>query len=159
MGAVKKSWKKRWFCLLDNEIVYFKQQHDEKSVGSIKLAGNVGVVVMEDATVGRPHAFSVNPPGSDTRNYVFCAEDAMARASWVTALHDAMINLRANATLLSTQEKIASVVQLPDSSRLPASPSSPVDKKDPRNTRAASANAVMLGRQRSPHTPHDSTVL
>uniref|UniRef100_A0A7S4JTT0 PH domain-containing protein n=1 Tax=Paramoeba aestuarina TaxID=180227 RepID=A0A7S4JTT0_9EUKA len=90
MGEVRKTWKKRWFQLeTTGYLCYYKDASyvTGKPLGSIIVEG-CQIEPQSAAVIGRPFAFSINPPVSGERIYNIFADSNRDLQEWVDALRD-----------------------------------------------------------------------
>jgi len=96
LGATVKTWKKRYFVLLDEKLFYFKSRDDKKPVGMIKFNRNwvVNKEPTKEPTKDQPSQpqfmFSMIP-GDGGRLYYFAAPDNYDRGGWMNALKGQII--------------------------------------------------------------------
>eukprot|EP00003_Mantamonas_plastica_P018863 TRINITY_DN3077_c0_g1_i11.p1 TRINITY_DN3077_c0_g1~~TRINITY_DN3077_c0_g1_i11.p1 ORF type:complete len:330 (-),score=128.38 TRINITY_DN3077_c0_g1_i11:348-1337(-) len=88
-GAIVKSWKKRWFVLDGNQLIYYKDESDFQLArvpkGFVWLHG----ATIEDASeeFGKTHCMKLMTAESD-KPFVFRASNDVEMKSWMEALGD-----------------------------------------------------------------------
>jgi hypothetical protein len=83
-GAVRKSWRTRYFVLQRNMLFYFRFNDDEEPLGAIPLKG--ATVAWSTIEKGRrPNLFSVESP-TVKRTYFIQAESREEAESWMSSI-------------------------------------------------------------------------
>ena len=85
VGGSVKTWKNRYFRLYNDSLDYYETDSSSTPKGSITLAGSQLTVYSADIFPQYPFAFGLTPLSSP-RHYVFSAESAEARLTWLRAL-------------------------------------------------------------------------
>jgi len=82
-GIHNPTWKKRWFALTPNGILfYFAGHKDDKPKGQIEITSKT-VVRKIDSTIPRPNCLQLITP---SRVYYIAADDAVSLDTWVEVL-------------------------------------------------------------------------
>eukprot|EP01104_Vermistella_antarctica_P011392 TRINITY_DN3174_c0_g1_i2.p1 TRINITY_DN3174_c0_g1~~TRINITY_DN3174_c0_g1_i2.p1 ORF type:complete len:1492 (-),score=397.22 TRINITY_DN3174_c0_g1_i2:2283-6758(-) len=97
-GMQVKSWKRRWFRLRGNLLLYYKTPEWPEPAGVIPLEG-CSVIISED-TLKRTHCFQIN---TRFRTYFLVARDQFEMAGWMEAVKQG--SKGASTESLSTGEK------------------------------------------------------
>lgn len=85
VGGSVKTWKKRYFRLYADSICYYEGEGASAAKGSITLAGAQLTVYSADIFPQYPFSFGLTPLSSP-RHYVFAADSADARLTWLRTL-------------------------------------------------------------------------
>ena len=85
VGGSVKTWKNRYFRLYNDSLNYYENDGTVTQKGSITLAGAQLTVYSADIFPQYPFAFGLTPLSSP-RHYVFSAESADVRLTWLRAL-------------------------------------------------------------------------
>ena len=86
-GSWNSTFRKRWFCLKNNILYYFKDEKSQTPIGVIILDGYTVEEAMESDV--NSYSFLITFPGSSTRNYVFAAESLKTMNEWISAIRRA----------------------------------------------------------------------
>jgi len=91
-GAVRKSWKMRWFVLQRNMLLYFKAQNQKKPLGVLDIVGSIFDDKLVDPSK-KNVSFSLVVPKSFTaekqyrnRAYIFVTKTEQEKEEWVKEL-------------------------------------------------------------------------
>ena len=106
MGEMVKSWKYRFFKVVDGDLLYFEHKEDVKPKGSIPLAG-AKLTYFETKTFQRANCFGVQPAGKE-RVYVIEANSPQERYQWLRYLfvNGASISAQSWAVLLMNSPEL-----------------------------------------------------
>jgi len=85
-------WKKRYFVLMADRLVYFKQKDDKRLRGTFMLRLVRSVDPPSSMLeLDREHCFVLSQPAPQVP-VILCASDGKERATWITHIHDAILN-------------------------------------------------------------------
>jgi len=91
-GFLNTGYKKRWFVVKDNHLLYFKQFNTDTSDprGIIKLTGCRILEANEEVERGFPYSFMISTP-VDRKLWVFDTFSHREKSLWIEALHKASL--------------------------------------------------------------------
>ncbi|XP_065052265.1 dual adapter for phosphotyrosine and 3-phosphotyrosine and 3-phosphoinositide-like [Rhopilema esculentum] len=81
LGAIRKNWKKRWFVLRKNELMYFKSREKDTAIRKINLEN--GIEVSEEEMPGKRNCFHLQLPW---RTFHFYASTPRDADEWINIL-------------------------------------------------------------------------
>jgi len=81
LGAIRKSWRKRWFVLRKNELKYYKDKSSIKPIRTIDL--ECATVVEEEEIPGKINCFYLQLP---SRTFHFYASTSREAGDWINML-------------------------------------------------------------------------
>lgn len=91
------TWRKFYFVLKTNQLLYFKRRQDETETGNLEIKGEAEVCVIDDDEE-HPYVFSVAKNGDEgEKQWRLYAHDENSRYEWVQ-------KLRQQAALLTVKE-------------------------------------------------------
>jgi len=102
-GGLRKTWKKRFFVLKDNELRYYKDQACKGMKGTIPVEG-CSVEIAPEAKYHKKFCFELNSPLSN-RTYVIVAENSSTLQEWMTAIRKAMLKIRRDRSKTEAQKR------------------------------------------------------
>eukprot|EP01027_Heterolobosea_sp_BB2_P015606 GEZU01022326.1.p1 GENE.GEZU01022326.1~~GEZU01022326.1.p1 ORF type:complete len:417 (+),score=138.71 GEZU01022326.1:73-1323(+) len=99
-GGNFKYWRKRWFKLRPDALFYYKNPHDKRPAGIIRLKH---AAVSKDTTrQGKQHCFKIQTSDiQQHRTFYMCADSEAEMLSWIDAIQNAIYQLRASNASLS----------------------------------------------------------
>jgi len=83
-GGRFKSWKKRYFVLTSNSILYFVNAEDELPKGTIPLASFLALEsVIDSSEAKKPFCFGIK---TDTRTYYISCDNSLEQQKWMRSI-------------------------------------------------------------------------
>lgn len=83
VGEENKTWKKRWFVLHEDQLVYLTNKTDTYITGSVPIDYNSMVFFVDENQEGKKNAFAVL---TNKRNYIMYTESEEETLQWVYRL-------------------------------------------------------------------------
>eukprot|EP01116_Phalansterium_solitarium_P003438 TRINITY_DN14262_c0_g1_i1.p1 TRINITY_DN14262_c0_g1~~TRINITY_DN14262_c0_g1_i1.p1 ORF type:complete len:692 (-),score=238.55 TRINITY_DN14262_c0_g1_i1:205-2280(-) len=113
-GKKSKAWKKRYFVLVDQNLLYFKSDKEKKAQGVIfplrkyVVECDDAADAVSDASESQQFFFRLNPRGGDPaeRTYHFYSENGAERADWVDLLEAASAGVRQDRESAAIERKL-----------------------------------------------------
>jgi len=102
-GGLRKTWKKRFFVLKDNELRYYKDQACKSFKGTIPVEG-CSVEIAPEAKYHKKFCFELNSPLSN-RTFVIVADNSSNVQEWMNAIRKAMLKIRRERSKTETQKR------------------------------------------------------
>lgn len=102
-------WKRRYFCLLENEILYYESHERVNSpdvLGAIALHGATIATQKTEPNSSIPFRHALMISESNARRHILCAENDQERDSWVTLIAHRIENLRFDAERIQMMQKL-----------------------------------------------------
>ncbi|XP_065191007.1 pleckstrin homology domain-containing family A member 4-like [Sycon ciliatum] len=89
-GGSVRSWKRRWFILVQSYLCYAKEKNDTEILGAIPLT----LYSCVDAPqLDKSHAFKLQSEDSTQRTYLIHASSAEEKVTWMTMITNTRQNL------------------------------------------------------------------
>jgi len=88
-GGSVKTWKKRWFILTSNELLYTRAQDDFEVLKRIPLMEVKKVEAVDNSVKGKPNTFQVVTSETIGRDFFMVAETPTEMEEWVYAIQSA----------------------------------------------------------------------